>query len=109
MTGTNRPRLTGSRCQCAACGQLFNSTSTFYRHRVGDYAKPGELKGYRRCLFVPELLAKGWSRNEAGFWIERARETATARAGGHNSTPPSTHVPGPEANAWTAEISNEAA
>jgi len=107
MTAVNRPQLTGSRCQCAGCGQLFNSTSTFDRHRVGAYAKPGRLTGDRRCLFVPELIAKGWGRNKAGYWIERARETATARAGVHNSTPPATCVPemtrnGPNAR-WARE------
>ena len=86
MTRPNLLRLTGSRCQCPACGEYFNSTSTFDRHRVGDFAKPGQLMGTRRCLFVSDLVAKGWGRNAAGFWIERAREVATARAGGHNAT-----------------------
>lgn len=94
MTLPSRPRLTGSRCQCGACGDYFNSTSTFEGHRVGGYAKPGQLTGNRRCLLESELLAKGWSRNPTGFWIEKARETATTRAGAHNCNPPATRVGG---------------
>lgn len=93
MMRPNRMCLTVSRCQCTACGEYFNSTSTFDRHRLGDYAKPGQLKGNRRCLFVSDLLAKGWGRNAAGFWIERAREASTARGGGRNATLPATGVP----------------
>jgi len=70
----NRPALTGNRCQCTACGDFFNSTSTFDRHRTGRFDVPGD----RRCLSADELIARGWSRNTAGFWIERAmRSTAT--------------------------------
>lgn len=71
-------RLTGRRCQCAACGDYFNSTSTFDRHRVG-YFDSAEHEGSRRCLHALEMLSRGWSRNEAGFWIERRREAATTR------------------------------
>lgn len=73
------PRLTGRRCRCAACGDYFNSTSTFDRHRTGTFAPIGVWAHSRRCLAPDELQAKGWSRNEAGFWIERARQPATAR------------------------------
>lgn len=66
--------LTGARCQCAACRQGFNSVSTFDRHRRG---KPGS----RYCLTPAELRAAGWSRNAAGFWIERQRLDRAARSG----------------------------
>lgn len=62
--------LTGKRCRCSACGEHFNSDSTFSRHRVGDYEREGRN---RRCLRTLDLVAKGWSKNAAGFWIERAR------------------------------------
>jgi hypothetical protein len=61
------PVLRGNRCQCTGCGDLFNSTSTFDRHRTGRY----DVIGARRCLTSEELTARGWSRNAAGFWIER--------------------------------------
>lgn len=64
------PKLTGRRCECTGCGELFNSESAFDRHRVGDFAGTGGLSS-RRCLTEPELLAAGWSRNEAGAWITR--------------------------------------
>lgn len=67
--------LTGRRCECAACGERFNSVSTFDRHRSGrlDMCEP------RRCANPAELSARGWSRNARGFWIERAmtRQPAT--------------------------------
>jgi hypothetical protein len=64
------PKLTGRRCECTACGDLFNSDSAFDRHRVGDLAGLGGASS-RRCLTEPELLASGWSRNGAGAWITR--------------------------------------
>ncbi|MCC6379949.1 MAG: hypothetical protein IT519_14135 [Burkholderiales bacterium] len=54
--------LTGARCRCGACGDLFNAVSTFDAHRVGAYDA-------RRCLSTDEMTARGWLRNVAGFWI----------------------------------------
>lgn len=72
-----KPKLTGNRCECAACGDRFNSTSTFDRHRTGAHGTPTG----RRCLTAAELTALGWSKNARGFWIERAmrRDAATVR------------------------------
>jgi len=61
-------RLTGSRCRCSACGEAFNSTSVFDRHRVGGWQGRG---ADRRCLSQSEMRARGWDRNAHGFWIER--------------------------------------
>lgn len=70
-------KLTGKRCQCCACGEPFNSASTFDRHRVGrlDRGEP------RRCLLPAELLKRGWSRNARGFWIERERARQASTVG----------------------------
>jgi hypothetical protein len=51
-----------SRCQCPACGEYFNRVSTFDKHRTGDYSQ-------RRCLTAEQMTAKGWRKNEAGFWV----------------------------------------
>lgn len=59
------PRLTGNRCQCAACGEYFTSERTFSRHRFGDYAT------LRRCLAPSELVAAGWMRNTRGYWTNK--------------------------------------
>jgi hypothetical protein len=61
------PQLTGSRCQCAACGALFNSITVFDKHRRGDFSDQGRQ---RNCIEREEMLLKGWSRNGSGFWIE---------------------------------------
>jgi len=63
-------RLTGSRCRCSTCGEVFNSVSTFDRHRVGAWQERGAL---RRCLTVYEMVIRGWSVTARGFWIERQR------------------------------------
>ena len=60
------PRLTGNRCQCPTCGEYFNGVQPFDHHRIGQYSID------RRCLTVAELDARGWVRNAAGFWCERA-------------------------------------
>lgn len=78
-------RLTGDRCRCSACGEHFNSSSTFARHRVGKY-QPHT----RRCLTVAEMGAKGWLYNAAGFWItsKRPSDAVTYRANsGRRHTP----------------------
>lgn len=71
------PRVTGNRCQCPTCGGYFNGVQPFDMHRIGRYAKPGEWHGNRRCLAVAEMEARGWVRNAAGFWCERATKPHT--------------------------------
>lgn len=67
------PRLTGNRCLCRGCGELFNSGFAFDRHRVG-----GPLG--RRCLASVELIDLGMTRNAGGFWVSRVMPTHRARA-----------------------------
>ena len=86
------PALTASRCQCGGCGELFNSTSIFDLHRTGTYAKPGEMRGNRRCMTPAEMTARGYSHNAAGFWIREARQARTAHAQGPRMTLPATGV-----------------
>tara|TARA_R110002126_G_scaffold211410_1_gene358010 strand:+ start:2258 stop:2539 length:282 start_codon:yes stop_codon:yes gene_type:complete len=55
-------KLGMSRNQCGACGQYFNSNSSFGKHRTGDFGID------RRCLNVEEMEAKKMEKNAAGFW-----------------------------------------
>ncbi|GAB3749716.1 FDXHR family putative zinc-binding protein [Lysobacter olei] len=88
MTG---PSLGSARCQCTACGELFNRTRVFDRHRVGEYAKRGEWAHSRRCLTPAEMQARGWRRNAAGFWVMDALDAAgqarTRGDAGRSATP----------------------
>jgi hypothetical protein len=59
---TTPTKLTGDRSQCAVCGLLFTSTSSFDRHRTGGF-----ITG-RRCRTVDELRTIGFEPNERGFW-----------------------------------------
>ena len=73
-------RLTGSRCQCAACGEIFNSVSVFDLHRVGP------SRGYpstRRCLTFGEMMVRGWSQNARSFWIRCKRQHLPRRIDDH--------------------------
>jgi hypothetical protein len=72
------PRLTGARCRCSACGDFFNSVSTFDRHRVGGWSDHG---AHRRCLTADQMVVRGWQRNAQGFWIERQRLDGPRRSG----------------------------
>jgi hypothetical protein len=85
-------KLTDVRCGCATCGQVFNSVGMFDKHRIGKY-----MPLSRRCLSPVEMRAKGWSRNEGGFWIRKARrelppgmaaEVCTRRVGAEISPDP---------------------
>ena len=69
-------RLTGSRCQCAACGEVFNSVSVFDLHRVGSWHA---YRSTRRCLTVIEMMARGWTKNTRRFWIQRKRRDLPRR------------------------------
>lgn len=43
-------KLTGRRCQCAACGKYFNTVSAFDKHRAGSHRLDS-----RRCLETDEM------------------------------------------------------
>ena len=58
-------KLTGDKCQCTACGEHFNSTYAFDRHRTGEY----DHQGSRRCLSVAEMTEIGFSKTARGYWI----------------------------------------
>jgi hypothetical protein len=70
LTVTGHYRLTGSRCRCPRCSELFNSVSVFDRHRLGPWTDQGI---HRRCLASAEMIQRGWSVTSDGFWIERKR------------------------------------
>jgi len=91
MTG---PTLKGCRCQCAACGEYFGSERAFHRHRVGDYAEPGQWQGTRRCLPLPAMLAAGWQRSAQGFLLQPDPRRAGAGDAGPRVTLPATEVQG---------------
>jgi hypothetical protein len=60
-------KLTGHRCQCAACEKYFSRVSVFDKHRTGDYGKD------RRCMTTEQMEAKGMRRTESGVWVGKAR------------------------------------
>jgi len=55
--------LRGDRCRCSGCGEYFNSTYMFDKHRRGDYPA-------RRCLTPTEMTAKGYVIS-GGFWVSK--------------------------------------
>ena len=64
-------RLSGDRNQCPTCGQYFNSSAAFDKHRTGP------LDGDRRCLTEPEMLSKGMAKSNSGFWVTVLMPRAT--------------------------------
>ena len=58
--------LRGDHCQCAACGEYFNSTYAFDKHRVGPFTH--DLRT-RRCLTPDEMRVKGMAQKPEGWWI----------------------------------------
>ncbi len=68
--------LTGNRTECPTCRECFNSVSAFDRHRVGTYDNPRKP---RRCLRVPQMVAKGFKVNAKGFWIRGKRPAGTVQ------------------------------
>jgi len=81
-------RLTGNRVECPTCRECFNSDSAFDRHRVGTYDDP---KNPRRCLTVPQMVAKGFKVNAQGFWIRGKLPAGTVQRK-RGMTPPAATV-----------------
>lgn len=52
-------KLTETRCQCAECGEYFNSVVSFDKHRKGKY----NVKRY--CI---DPVSLGMEKNKQGFW-----------------------------------------
>lgn len=86
------PKLSGNRCHCPTCGDYFGSERGFDRHRVGDYARPGEWRGNRRCLSTAAMEAAGWMRDRRGFLLTPDPRRAGARVEGPSITHPATYV-----------------
>jgi hypothetical protein len=76
-------RLTGSRCCCPACAEVFNSVTAFDAHRVGPYRQFWEppTAPNRRCLSVREMVAGSMSRNARGYWVTETRAERRERSG----------------------------
>ena len=60
-------KLTGDRNQCPGCGQYFNSSFAFDKHRTGDHANNG-----RHCLDAENMEKKGMVLGDDGFWRGRS-------------------------------------
>jgi len=60
----NRRKLNGDHNQCAGCGEFFNSTLAFEKHRVGEHAG-----NQRRCLTTAEMEEKGMAVSSSGWWV----------------------------------------
>lgn len=56
-------KLNGDRNQCQGCGEFFNSTASFDKHRIGQFGVD------RRCASESEMASKGMVKNRIGWWI----------------------------------------
>ena len=55
-------KLTEHRCQCAGCGEYFNSVLAFEKHRTGSHRRDE-----RRCRTPTEMRAAGMGQNTGGW------------------------------------------
>ena len=62
-------RLTGVKCKCSGCGNYFNSTSAFDKHRIG---RIGKVNVPRHCLSIEQMISAGMAQNKAGYWSSKA-------------------------------------
>jgi hypothetical protein len=68
---SDNKQLRGDRNQCCVCGEYFNSTHAFEKHRVGDFGVN------RRCLTTDEMMTKGMVLGADKFWRGSARPVET--------------------------------
>jgi hypothetical protein len=67
--------LRGDRNECPTCGELFNSSVAFEKHRRGDFGKN------RHCLTTAEMLGAGMAKNSTGWWVTELRGSYDAGQG----------------------------
>jgi hypothetical protein len=71
-----RRRLRGDRNRCSTCGEYFNSTTAFDKHRAGEPPNRRSPLETRRCLIPAEMRALGMVLNAAGWWVTKLRDSA---------------------------------
>lgn len=59
------------KCKCAACGEYFNSTYAFDKHRYGPYTSG------RNCGSRDQMMGMGMVQAPSGHWVS---SSLTARA-----------------------------
>jgi hypothetical protein len=65
-------KLSGDRCFCRTCGEYFNSSAAFDKHRIGTLDPKASHYG-RRCRTVEQMQAAGMELSKAGWWLRDAR------------------------------------
>ncbi|HYM46738.1 MAG TPA: hypothetical protein VES65_11345 [Solirubrobacteraceae bacterium] len=79
MVGSRK--LRGDHCRCSTfdagggCGEYFNSTAAFDKHRTGRHGID------RRCMSVPEMLQAGMALSSTGWWLTERRIMAAVTRG----------------------------
>lgn len=66
-------KVGNKRCQCAECGEYFNSVPAFDKHRIHRIDKK-PVTPY--CLSVEGMTLSGMAKNAAGYWVTALREMA---------------------------------
>jgi hypothetical protein len=54
--------LKHDRCRCPTCGEYFNSTYAFDKHRSGEWER-------RFCRSPDQMATLGMVKNNRGFWV----------------------------------------
>jgi|JI10StandDraft_1071094.scaffolds.fasta_scaffold12737_10 hypothetical protein len=62
-------KVTHTRCQCAECGEYFNSVGAFDKHRIHRVEKKPV---YPYCLSPDGMLLSGMVKNASGYWCSSA-------------------------------------
>jgi predicted nucleic acid-binding Zn ribbon protein len=62
--------LKGDHCQCTACGDYFNSTAAFDKHRWGDWDN-------RHCKTQEQMFAAGMALSGTGWWLTAKRDDSS--------------------------------
>jgi hypothetical protein len=62
---TNPVILRGDHNVCPSCGECFNSSAAFDKHRTGAFGID------RRCSTADEMLSIKMAKNADGFWVTK--------------------------------------
>jgi len=69
-----RRKLSGDHCQCSVCGEYFNSTAAFDKHRTGQGSN-------RRCLLLSDMFRAGMAISSRGWWVTSAEKMPASTVG----------------------------
>jgi len=80
-------KTTHTKCLCTACGDYFNSTAAFDKHRAGQHGVS------RKCMTHEERRSIKMDTNAQGYWVTELRDAGVVHWARHAKLGDTVDVP----------------